>query len=199
MKFLAFVDVHQDHKNIKRLAARAAKQDIDGLICCGDISQFGRGLRENMEILNAVGKRVFFIPGNHEENLKGLPTLLQEFPNVVDLHGHAQEVGPYLFLGYGGNGFSPQDLQFRKIARGWYGLYQGRKIVLVTHGPPIGTTIDLLGEQHVGSIDYRAFIERIKPKVVVCGHLHETAGFVDSIGSTKVVNPGWKGMVVELK
>ncbi len=104
-----------------------------------------------------------------------------------------------MFLGYGGGGFAMEDPLFRKIAREWYGHYNGRKIVLVTHGPPFSTTLDLLGERHVGNRDYRKFIERIKPKLVIAGHLHETAGKTDMIGKTRLVNPGWEGMVIELK
>ena len=92
-----------------------------------------------------------------------------------------------------------QDAEFRKISRDWYGKYKDKKIVLVTHQPPYGTKLDRLGQRHVGNEDYRKFIERIEPKVAISGHLHETVGLSDSIGKTKIVNPGWDGMVVELK
>ena len=102
-------------------------------------------------------------------------------------------------MGYGGGGFNQEDGTFRKIARNWYGEYKDEKVVLLLHGPPLGTNVDLLNNRYVGNKDYRAFIERIKPKLVLCGHLHETAGVVDTIGATKVANPGWDGMVIELK
>ena len=92
-----------------------------------------------------------------------------------------------------------EDAEFRKLAREWYGKYKGQKIVLVTHQPPLGTTLDLLGNKHVGNKDYRQWIERLQPKLVIAGHLHETAGATDIIGKTRVVNPGWEGMVIELK
>ena len=88
--------------------------------------------------------------------------------------------------------------RFRKLAREWYGTYNGQNLVLVTHGPPYGTKIDVLNQRQVGNLDFRKFIERLKPKVVICGHLHETAGVMDEIGETKIINPGWDGMVVEL-
>lgn len=72
-------------------------------------------------------------------------------------------------------------------------------MILLLHGPPFGTTADLINERHVGHKDYRAFIERAKPKLVICGHLHETFGATDMIGATKVVNPGQEGMVIEMK
>jgi Icc-related predicted phosphoesterase len=52
--------------------------------------------------------------------------------------------------------------------------------------------------RHVGNKDFRSFIERIKPNLVICGHIHETAEKKDKIGKTIVINPGWEGVVVEL-
>lgn len=199
MKFLTFGDAHQDTAAFQAIVARAAKKDVEFLIVIGDISNFGRGLRENFKRLQSIGKKVFFIPGNHEESLGNLPELIKEFPNIVNFHREEFQQGEYLFLGYGGGGFAMKDPEFRKIARRWYGHHQGKKLVLVTHGPPYGTKIDLLNERHVGNMDYRVFIERIKPNVVICGHLHETAGVLDKIGKTKLIHPGWEGMVIELK
>ena len=198
MKLLAFVDLHQDKENLRALVQRAGQKDIDFVVCAGDISTFGRGLRTVLEQFNAIGKKIYVIPGNHEEGLDGWQELLREYPLWDGFHKAVRLIGNYVFLGYGGNGFSQFDAEFRKVARQWYGEHQDKKIVLVTHGPPVGTKVDLLEKRHVGNVDYRKFIERIKPKVVICGHLHETAGVVDAIGETKVVNPGRAGMVIEL-
>ena len=91
-----------------------------------------------------------------------------------------------------GEGFLRKILSFANLPG-------NEKMVFVTHGPPADTKVDLLQEHHVGSIDYRKFVERIKPKLHICGHLHETVGVTDKIGETKVVNPGLDGMVIELK
>lgn len=198
MKFLTFVDIHEDHKVIKELLSRAKQPDIDFVIGAGDFSTFGRGMKEFLMQFSGLGKKVYLIPGNHEE-MEGMMDVVDGFSNCINLHHRAIKIDDYLFLGYGGGGFAMEDAAFRKIAREWYGKYKEEKIVLVTHGPPFGTTVDLLDNHHVGNKDYRQFIERIKPKLVVCGHLHETAGAVDIIGKTKVVNPGWNGMIIELK
>jgi hypothetical protein len=41
----------------------------------------------------------------------------------------------------------------------------------------------------VGSYSVREFVKRVKPKLVLCGHIHEAVG-VDKIGDAMVVNPG---------
>lgn len=198
MKFLTFTDVHEDRKYLQELVKRASKPDIDFVICAGDFSTFGRGMEVVLKSFNDLGKKLYLIPGNHEEHLE-LDETLQDYPYCIFLHHQAVKIDDYIFLGYGGGGFAQEDAAFRKVSREWYGKYNGKKIVLVTHMPPFGNKTDFLNKNHVGSKDYRKFIERIKPKLVICGHLHETVGEVDKIGETKVVNPGWNGMVIELK
>lgn len=199
MKFLAFTDIHEDQKSLRALVRRAVEADIDFVICTGDFSNFGRGMANVLREFNALGKNLYFIPGNHEEHHESLDKINVEFPRCFNLHCKALTVNEYVFLGYGGGGFAQEDAAFRKIAREWYGKLKGKKIVFLTHGPAFNTTLDLLHNRHVGNKDYRKFIERINPKLVISGHLHETVGQMDTIGKTKLVNPGWEGMVIELK
>ncbi len=199
MKFLAFSDVHEDVKSIRELVKRAEAEDIDFSFCVGDFSTWGRGMRFVLKLFDKLGKPFYAIPGNHEQSGTIFDDTLKDYVHCHSLHGKAIKIGNYVFLGHGGGGFAMEDPEFRKIARGWYSEYQEEKIVFVTHGPAFGTKLDFLQGRHVGNKDYRAFIERIKPKVVVSGHLHETVGLQDQIGKTKLVNPGWEGMVIEVK
>jgi len=182
---------------MEELIARAARKDINFIVCCGDISTFGNGLKYNLTKLNSLGKKVYIVPGNHEEGAE-FADIIAKYANLVNVDRRALLVEDYVFLGYGGGGFTLQDAEFRKTARNWYGKYNGKKILLITHQPPFGTKLDRLGERHVGNKDFSAFILRVKPKLALSGHLHETVGIVDSIEETKIANPGWEGMVIEL-
>ncbi|MEK6846428.1 MAG: metallophosphoesterase [Nanoarchaeota archaeon] len=197
MKFLAFADLHEDKRFLKQLLERARQEDVEFLVCAGDLTQFGRNLRYVLKQFNDLGKKLYLIPGNHESD-KMLSEVLPDYPNCSNFNCGTVEKGGYIFLGYGEGGFSSEDSAFRRVAREWYGKYNGKKLVLVTHGPPFGTKADFLDNQYIGNKDFRAFIERIKPKLAICGHIHETAGAVDKIGATNVINPGWEGMIVEL-
>ena len=201
MKLLCFVDLHGDKPLLKKLIKRAKKDDIDLVVMAGDLTVFESNLRYFLRQLNGIGKKVLVIPGNHEGE-RVFRNAVKGYENCVYIHKKAIRVKPtgedYVFLGYGEGGFALEDSEFRKIARKWYGEYQKDKVILVTHGPPFGTNQDRLGKRHVGNKDYRKFIERIKPKLVICGHLHETAGQKDKIGETIIIHPGWEGMVVEL-
>ena len=198
MKFLAFVDLHVDKKELKELVKRAKQKDIDFIVCAGDLSNFGSNLIGILGSFKECGKKFYMVPGNHEEPVKAFEELLKRFDFCESLHKKAVEIEDYLFLGFGGLGFVAEDAEFRKVAREWYGKYNGKKIVLVTHQPPFGNKIDLLGNRHVGNKDFTKFIQRVNPRLVITGHIHETAGEIDKIGKTKVINPGWEGMVVEL-
>lgn len=198
MKFLVFSDVHEDKAQVTKLGKRAKDKDIDFVIVAGDFTNFNRSLTQILKQFNSWGKPVYVIPGNHEEG-EDYTNSVANYENLVNLHKSSVEVGDYILLGYGGDGFSKQDSEFRKLARSWYGQYKNKKIVLVTHGPAYGTKLDKLPAGHSGNIDYRKFIERINPKLAISGHLHETIGEIDKIKDTKVINPCWDGMIIELK
>lgn len=73
-----------------------------------------------------------------------------------------------------------------------------RASVFAIHSPPRGTACDQMGGgAHVGSRAIRAFIERHQPRLVLSGHIHESArvsgAWRDRIGETVCVNPGQFG------
>lgn len=45
--------------------------------------------------------------------------------------------------------------------------------ILLSHGPPYGTLDLTIAGEHVGSRALRTAIRRVRPKLVVCGHVHE--------------------------
>lgn len=200
MKLLAFVDLHADAAVLKKLVERAQKKDIDLIVCAGDFSVFENHMDYVLKKLDAIGKQVLMIPGNHETPER-LRKELAKYKNLVYLHEQMLTYEGWLFFGWGTDGFSRHSEQFRKVAREWRRklTVDNTQIVLVTHAPPSETKLDELSGEHVGNVDIRTEIERIKPHLVICGHLHENEGKVDKVGVTKIVNPGWKGMVIELK
>ena len=70
--------------------------------------------------------------------------------------------------------------------------------VLVTHSPPKGAVDCDSGGRSLGSTAIRAAIERVSPRLVVCGHIHASAGQEGLLGATPVVNAGPEGFVREL-
>jgi len=59
--------------------------------------------------------------------------------------------------------------------------------VLVSHEPPYGILDRAWTGRSIGSRAVRGLVERLRPRVVLCGHVHESPG-VDHLGETIVVN-----------
>ncbi|MEX0340758.1 MAG: serine/threonine protein phosphatase, partial [Arenibacterium sp.] len=56
--------------------------------------------------------------------------------------------------------------------------------------PPKGVADQTSMGQSVGSTALKAGIERIQPKLVVCGHIHDSWGKTGRIGRSDIVNLG---------
>ena len=69
--------------------------------------------------------------------------------------------------------------------------------VLVVHSPPRGH-VDTAGGQHLGSEAILATIEAKRPRVAVCGHIHDCWGEESTVGDTRVLNLGPSGTWIEL-
>lgn len=200
MKLLAFVDIHGSLKAIKKIAEKAKKSKPDLLICAGDLTIFEQGLDYLLHRLDKIGLPLLIIHGNHEldNDLKKVCSL---FKNPVFLHKKSYEAKDCLFLGYGGGGFSLVDREFIKTAKKFEEKIKknkNKKIILVTHAPPYNTKVDMIMEQHCGNKSIRQFITKVKPDLVITGHLHENAGKEDKVGKTKIVNPGPFGKIIKI-
>lgn len=198
MRILAFTDLHADMGVLARLVKRAKKDDVDILLTAGDYSIFEEHTHRVLRELDAIGKPVVFIPGNHESETSA-KAAEKKYKNLVNIHKKTWEKDDVCFMGYGEGGFAKTDATFREYARKWRSEIKNKKTVFVTHGPPHGTKLDALHDGYVGNSDYTKFAERFQPALYICGHIHENAGKVDKIGKTIVVNPGWEGKVLEIK
>ena len=87
MKFLTFVDMHNDPKSLSHLISIAKKDDIDFVVCCGDISDFGQGLKKALDKFDKLGKKFYLIPGNHEEGEGVLDSFLKGYKNCFNNSG----------------------------------------------------------------------------------------------------------------
>mgnify|MGYP001565270568 FL=1 len=67
---------------------------------------------------------------------------------------------------------------------------------MVTHMHPYGKQSKLLDISASKAIT-RA-IREFKPDFLLHGHIHETFGFEEKIGKTKVINVGREGKIIEL-
>ena len=200
MKILTFVDLHGNIGSLRKIVERGKKDDIDLVICAGDISVFGDKLNKLVEMCSKMKKPFLMIHGNHESE-EEIDKACRPFETCVNIHRAGFSGPDFTVLGYGGGGFNKVDKGFEKAAKIFKKILkqrQGHKIILVTHAPPYNTAVDRIGKNPVGNKSIREFIVSAKPDLVICGHLHENAGKKDKIGKTLVINPGYKGKIIAL-
>lgn len=191
MRVLLFSDLHCDAAATRSIVERSAT--FDALVGAGDFGTMRRGLGPVIEILRRATIPAVLVPGN-SESVEELRDVCQDWRGAQVLHGSQAIVGGVTFFGIGGGipitpfgswsyDFSEEQAQvlLRSCPEG---------CVLVSHSPPKGCLDVASNGQSLGSTAIRACIESRHPALVVCGHIHASAGHHGMIGDTPVVNAG---------
>ena len=201
MKILAFTDLHLSSYGFKKIKSKVKKQNPDLLICAGDVSIFEQGLNQILNKLNKLKKTTLIIPGNHESD-KVLRKFCKRYKNLVFIHKKQYRQDNYIFLGYGGGGFSLTDPHFYKTGEKFKKIIKknkDKKIIFITHAPPYKTKVDLIVGSHCGNKTLKNFVVKNRVDLYICGHLHETFGKKDKIKKTEVINPGPYGKIIKIE
>jgi Icc-related predicted phosphoesterase len=200
MKLLLFSDLHTDTRAAARIVDLA--QGADLVIGAGDFANARRGISTCIEILSAIRIQTVLVPGNNE-SYEELVTACGKWRHAMVLHGTGVEIAGVPFFGIGGGipitpfGDWSYDFSEDDAAR----LLQGCPVgaVLVSHSPPKGS-VDLSSSgQSLGSAAVREAVIRLKPRLVVCGHIHRSAGQRACIGHTPIINAGPGGVWHEIQ
>ncbi len=184
MRFVAISDTHCRHRSLK-----LPKGDV--LLHAGDIS-YRSTRQEIIDFLDWFGKQPFaykiFIAGNHDYFFERQQrALIQELlPNGVF---YLKDEGMTIEgIRIWGSPYTPWFYRwaFNKqrgpaMAKHWNNIPLETDILL-THGPAYGLLDQVLNEQHAGDRDLLKKILEIKPKVHVCGHIHEAYGVTNRFG-----------------
>ncbi len=181
-RFLAVADIHSRAAAIQAIRDEADRQAPDAIIVAGDLTSYGDAA-EVQRVLESLPGRVLAIPGNLDV-LRAFEagiakaraeSLVRE---RVEIHG----VAVAGLLGCSATRVTPCE-------------------VLVVHEPPWGLLDDVGGGRHIGFREHLEVLDRLRPKVLLCGHCHESPGVVTH-GGTTVVNctlgSGGHGALVEV-
>src|SRR5262249_1385520 len=141
------------------------------------------------------------VPGNNE-SMEELTFACKSWRNAHVLHGSKTEIDGVTFFGLGAGvpvtpfGAWSFDLTEDEARRLLSTCPQ--RAVLVTHSPPRGAVDVSSSGKSLGSVAVAEAIQRTKAMLVVCGHIHESAGQTEYIGQSPVVNAGPDGVLWEL-
>ena len=200
LKILAAGDLHGDTSLAKKLAEKAEKEKVDLVVLCGDLT-LGETSTENL-IGPFVKKKekVILIPGNHETIATA--DFLSDLYGVKNLHGYSVKYKGVGIFGAGGANIGLFQLDEKEIygllKKGFDKIKYLEKKIMVTHVHPKGGKIEKFTKFFPGSSSVKKAVEKFKPDVLLCSHVHEAEGIEEKIGKTKVVNVGKKGKIIEL-
>jgi Icc-related predicted phosphoesterase len=199
MKLLTFSDLHSDFRAAAKLVELS--NTVDVVVAAGDFCVARQGLDEIIDPLSAITKPTVVVPGNSESNEELLQACrLWESAHV--LHGAQVTIAEITFYGIGGGipvtPFGAWSYDFSEDEA--FDLLRNCPTggVLVSHSPPWGVLDVSSGGRKLGSQAVRKTVISKQPELVVCGHIHGSAGQIDRIGETTVINAGPRGVIWEL-
>ena len=197
VRLLAFSDLHRDRDQARKLVELSQQADV--VIGAGDFASVRMGINRAVEPLKQIDKPTVLVPGNNESESE-LAEASDGWTSATLLHGGSVDIGGVTFFGLGGGvPVTPFpwsfDLSEREADEKLAGCPEG--CVLVVQSPPKGYVDEAHG-RHMGSDAILTAIETKRPRLAVCGHIHESWGAKANIGRTPVVNLGPQGRFFEL-
>ena len=200
LKILASGDIHGDISQARKLADQAEKENVDLVVLCGDLTYAESSTEGIIGPFVKKNKKVLLIPGNHET--VATADFLAELYGATNLHGYSiihKDVG---LFGCGGANIGifqlGEDEIYDLIKKGYQRIKDIKKKIMVTHVHPSGSLMEKFTQIFPGSDGVRKAIDKFKPDILLCSHVHEAEGIEEMIGNTKVINVGKKGKIIEL-
>ncbi len=176
MKILAVADIHGAQFRLNLVLKNIDRFSPDLVVICGDITQFGPGeLAKNF--LDQISVDTLAITGNIDSTdvSKGID---DSKATRIEMKKVVKKGIPFFGMG-------------RDISKQLKIIDEKKLIdescVLVSHEPPYGAQDKVFLGMHAGSKSLKEIVEKYKPRLLLCGHIHEDPGN-KKIGKTTVVN-----------
>jgi Icc-related predicted phosphoesterase len=192
MKFLLLSDLHERLPNIDTIP------QVNAIIFAGDFALRKRWDWQQeklvwyhvyswwLEKIRERGIETIAIAGNHDSIAQAQPGFLRAFfdyyleEEVIDYHGLKIYGSPWT-LPFCDWAFAKEEDEQREALKDLPYVD-----IFINHGPPFGI-LDYVDNEYCGSKAVLEYCERMQPKLVVFGHIHEGRGTINR-GNTLYVN-----------
>jgi len=203
-------DVHDQQQRLRSSLDLVNDRPVDLALLVGDVGadppwraklrQTRRGGHDKSvrrvvsRVRETLGCPVVFVPGNHD-----LPDPSGDVDGV-NADRRIDEVAGLRIAGFGGAGPTrfgfayewTEDEADATLGKLFAEVGSGVDIFL-SHTPPVNTTLDRTARgENVGSAAVKRWLERVRPKLFVCGHIHEAWG-VEWLWGVPCLNAGALG------
>ena len=176
MKILAVADIHGEQYRLNLVLKNIERYSPDLFVVCGDITQFGPWeLAKNF--LDQIPIETLAITGNIDTSEVG-KGIDESRATKIEMKRIVKKGIPFV----GTNGFDDSQLEVLNKKK-----LIDEKSVIVSHVPPYETQDKIFLGKHGGSKELREIVDKYKPRLVLCGHIHEDPGVI-KVGDTTVVN-----------
>jgi len=200
MRILATGDLHGDTGLAKRLAKKAKDENVDLVIITGDISYFDEGVEGLIGPFKKAGKKILFVPGNHDSFATS--DFLAEVYGIKNIHGYSVKYEDIGIFGCGFANVGPNQIDekeiFDTLKKGFDKIKYLKKRIMITHVHPNESKMEKFSNFVPGSEGVKKAIDKFKPDILFCSHVHEAEGIEEMIGKTKVVNVGRIGKIFDV-
>ena len=195
MKITCVSDTHTKHDEL----------DLPGgdvLIHSGDFMSSGKDSMELLEFLNWLYKQPYehkiLIAGNHDRLFEEAPAYAKQLIDDVNHNGsitYLQDNGCEIDgIKFWGTPWTPEFYGwafhlFHDDGKAIFDLIPNDTDVLISHGPAYGMLDEIrtplttgATPGHIGCEHLLKAIDRVNPKLHVCGHIHSSQGVLDGYG-----------------
>jgi hypothetical protein len=176
MIIYSVADIHGAQFRLNLVLKNIDRYSPDIVVVCGDITQFGPGeLAKNF--LNQIPVDTLAITGNIDSDDVG-KGIDESNATRIEMKKVVKKGVPFVGMG--------RDIP-KQIS-----MIEEKKLieescVVVSHEPPFGAQDKVFLGKHAGSKDLKEIAEKYKPRLWLCGHIHENPGYT-KIKNTIFVN-----------
>ena len=187
-RILAFSDMHLSRRCAREVVDKAPSADL--VIGAGDFCTQRRELEDAMAMLGPALPGAVLVPGNAES----ADELRAAAGPATVLHGQSVELAGLTIFGLGyavpRTPFGSWSCDLDEDEAEAMLAAMDHADILVVHSPPRGVADRTAAGASIGSTAIRAAIERVQPRLALCGHIHDSWGKTGLIGATSVHNLG---------
>lgn len=188
MRIVAASDLHLDEQCRFALLRQAREADL--VVIAGDLAQRREGLTQFLAPLESIAHKLVMVPGNNETDVQ-----LRNATSATVLHGETVEIEGVVIAGIGGAipplpplPWGSFDLTEKECDALLSDIQNAD--LMISHSPPNKICDWHRKRGNIGSEAILRNVERIKPKFLLCGHVHDCWGERGRIGQTFVANLG---------